>query len=91
MFEENKLFKKFTSQFKGLKRIHKRATKPNKITEYELPRDATKVNRKIQDFDPGMLLEMEYALDDEKKQKENEKRLRKLEEKKKEKDAKQAS
>ncbi|CDW72220.1 snf2 family n-terminal domain containing protein [Stylonychia lemnae] len=37
MFEENKIFKKFTSQFKGLKRIHQRAKKPNKITEYELP------------------------------------------------------
>eukprot|EP00347_Sterkiella_histriomuscorum_P021164 403335006 len=73
MFEENKIFKKFTSQFKGLKRIHQRAKKPNKITEYELPRDPGKTNRKIQDFDPGMLLEMEFQFDEERKIKQEEK------------------
>ena len=72
MFEENKVWKKFTSVFKGLKRCHPRAKKPNKITEYEVPRDPTKFNRKIEDFDPGMLFEMEYARDEEKKRRREE-------------------
>jgi hypothetical protein len=60
MFEENKIWKKYTSIFKGLKRCHQRAKKPNKITEYEVPRDPTRFNKKIDDFDPAMLLEIEY-------------------------------
>jgi hypothetical protein len=64
MFEENKIWKKFTSTFKGLKRCHSRAKKPNKITEYEVPRDPTKFNKKIDDFDPSMLFELEYSKDD---------------------------
>lgn len=67
MFEENKIWKKYTSIFKGLKRCHQRAKKPNKITEYEVPRDPTKFNKKIDDFDPAMLFEMEYAKDEKKK------------------------
>ena len=68
MFEENKIWKKYRSIFTGLKRIHERAKKPNKITEYEVPRDPTKFNKKIDDFDPGMLFELEYAKDAEIKQ-----------------------
>jgi len=44
MFEENKIFTKFTRQFKGIRRGLYRAKKPNKITEYEVPRDPTKTN-----------------------------------------------
>ena len=67
MFEENKIWKKYTSLFKGLKRVHPRAKKPNKITEYEVPRDPTKFNKKIDDFDPSLLFDMEYAKDEQKK------------------------
>jgi hypothetical protein len=73
MFEENKIWKKYTSIFKGLKRCHQRAKKPNKITEYEVPRDPTKFNKKIDDFDPSILLEMEYEKDELKKKEEDEK------------------
>ena len=67
MFEENKVWKKYVSIFKGLKRCHQRARKPNKITEYEVPRDPTKYNKKIDDFDPAMLFDLEYAKDEQKK------------------------
>lgn len=73
MFEENKIWKKYTAIFKGLKRCHQRAKKPNKITEYEVPRDPTKFNKKIDDFDPSILLEMEYEKDALKKKDEDEK------------------
>ena len=66
MFEENKVFKKFRGIFRGLKRGHKRATQPNKLTEYEIPTDSTKFNRIIDDFDPAILFEEEYAKDDAK-------------------------
>lgn len=73
MFEENKIWKKYTAIFKGLKRCHQRAKKPNKITEYEVPRDPTKFNKKIDDFDPSILFEMEYEKDAKKKRDEEEK------------------
>ena len=55
-----------------MKRCFSRAKKPNKITEYELPRDPTKYNRKIEDFDPAILFEIEYKKDDEKRRKKEE-------------------
>lgn len=70
MFEENKVWKRYTAIFKGLRRCHQRAKKPNKITEYEVPRDPAKFNKKIDDFDPAILFEMEYAKDEIKKKEE---------------------
>ena len=73
MFEENKVFKKFCGTFKGLKRQFSRIKKPNKITEYEVPRDPTKTNLKIKDFDPAILLDEEYTKDEEVSKKKEEK------------------
>ena len=66
MFEENKVFKKFRGIWRGLKRCHKRATQPNKLTEYEIPTDTKKYNKIIADFDPAILFEEEYAKDEAK-------------------------
>ena len=70
LFVENTVFKKFRGIFKGLKRIHKRCNQPNKLTEYEIPTDTTKYNRVMDDFDPAILFEEEYAKDDLKNNKE---------------------
>ena len=67
MFEENTVYKKFRGIFKGLKRGHVRSKQPNKLTEYEVPTDQTKFNRVIDDFDPAILFEEEYAKDEAKK------------------------
>lgn len=61
LFEENKVFKKYRQIWRGLKRCHKRATQPNKLTEYEIPTDLKKYNRIIEDFDPAVLFQEEYA------------------------------
>ena len=39
MFDQNREWVKFRKIFKGLKRTHKRAHKPNKLTEYDIPVD----------------------------------------------------
>jgi len=64
MFVENTVFKKFRGIWKGLKRQHARCKLPNKLTEYEIPTDTTKFNRIIEDFDPAILFEEEYAKDE---------------------------
>ena len=37
MFEQNKEWSKFRGVFRGLHRVHERAKRPNKITEYDIP------------------------------------------------------
>ena len=37
MFDQNKEWNRFRSVFRGLHRVHERAKRPNKITEYDMP------------------------------------------------------
>ena len=66
MFLENQVFIKFWGIIKGLKRCHKKVNQQNKLTEYEIPTDNTRYNKIIDDFDPAILFEEEYAKDEEK-------------------------
>ena len=56
-----------------MKRCYTRAKLPNKLTEYEVPTDPTRFNKVIDDFDPAILFEAEYAKDEAKEREEDEK------------------
>ena len=70
MFDQNKEWTKFRQIFKGLKRVHERAKRPNKITEYDMPvaNDAKikkyKTDQKEKgaeiEFDPCAMLDAEF-------------------------------
>lgn len=74
MFDQNKEWTKFRQIFKGLKRVHERAKRPNKITEYDMPvaNDAKikkyKTDQKEKgaeiEFDPCAMLDAEFEQDE---------------------------
>ena len=71
MFDQNKEWVKFRKIFKGLKRTQKRAHKPNKLTEYDIPvdtrvRGVTGAKGAECGFDPDEVLQREFALDEAK-------------------------
>ena len=78
MFDQNKEWNRFRSVFRGLHRVHERAKRPNKITEYDMPVNNQvkikeyKPNQQISgasiEFDPCAMLDAEFA-EDEKKEK----------------------
>ena len=73
MFDQNREWVKFRKIFKGLRRSHKRAHKPNKLTEYDVPvdtrvRGVTGAKGAECGFDPDEILQREFAIDEAKEQ-----------------------
>ena len=71
MFDQNKEWVKFRQQFRGLKRGHLRAKKPNQMTEYDVP--INHVSRGMPEckgaectWDPDEILMKEFDKDEEK-------------------------
>jgi hypothetical protein len=64
MLKENLVYKKFRSIIWGSKKSHERVNQPNKLSEYEIPTDYSKYNRIIEDFDPVIIFDEEYARDE---------------------------
>ena len=79
MFDQNKEWVRFRSVFRGLHRVHERAKRPNKITEYDMPvvnnakikqwKPDQKQNGAEIEFDPCAMLDAEFE-EDAKKEKE---------------------
>ena len=74
MFDQNKEWTKFRQIFRGLHRVHERAKRPNKITEYDMPvANVTKIKKYKDDqktkgaeieFDPCAMLDAEFQEDE---------------------------
>ena len=79
MFDQNKEWTKFRQIFRGLHRVHERAKRPNKITEYDMPvNNVTKLKKYKPDqkmkgaeieYDPCAMLDSEFQ-EDERKERE---------------------